>query len=109
MGCYTAALRPLLGNLLTLRADDLALLCVVVLLCVGKWFPSRFRAYAHRRNKPLADTRRAVHISILRCHVKACCACTHYLVFKEPEIRFELRVTASAPSASPPSGRFRPF
>ncbi len=67
-------------------ADDLAL-ALFSYLCV--WMVRRIAA------PPPADTRRAVHHCArpcgLRASVDACCACTHYLVFKEPETRSALR------------------
>ena len=61
----------------------------------------RLSASARLRRTPSADTRRAVHLRTsllaqLRAPADACCACTHYLVFKEP-------ATAPRLGAFPPS------
>jgi len=57
------------------------------------------------------DGRSLLHITSREatCSREHLCACTHYLVFKEPECSAWPERLAFSHAESPPSGRFRPF
>jgi hypothetical protein len=98
-----AGLRRLAQGFATFNAsaDDLALRCFV--LRVGEQFAtaSPFNAMLRRCSLTLDGLFEFTHCC---APSNACCACTHYLVFKEPECR--RRVSRRR---SPPIGIFRRF
>jgi hypothetical protein len=94
-----AGLRRLAQGFATFNAsaDDLALRCFV--LRVGEQFAtaSPFNAMLRRCSLTLDGLFEFTHCC---APSNACCACTHYLVFKEPEYRRRVRVAGPLRSAS---------
>ena len=70
--------------------------------------PSPF-GFGELRRMPSADTRRAVRPSRIccACSANACCACTHYLVFKEPATAPRLRAFPPSVNDGPAKQLFR--
>ena len=93
-------------------ADDLALRCCLTLCC--KWFLSAV-ALARSGKTSHSLTLDGLFTSARCSFSRAAMLCESLLClhalssFQRTGIRFQPRVTASASSASPPSGRFRPF
>ena len=86
------------SQLLTRAPVDLALaLFRLSLLCDGA---------PHRCDTHHADTRRVFQRNVVKTFARYLCACTHYLVFKEPDRR-NLPVSAFHPSISAESAVFR--